>query len=115
MGQDRRSFWHARTVPACPQCGFDYDTVDPELVPLTLAVLGRDFRLALFGAADPLIRQRPRSDVWSALEYACHVRDLLLVQRDRLYVALVEDTPSFARMYRDERVVLARYNAQDPK
>jgi hypothetical protein len=38
----------------------------------------------------------------------------MLVQRDRLYLALVEDKPSFPRMYRDERVVLANYNNQDP-
>ena len=45
-------------------------------------------------------------DVWSALEYACHVRDVFLVQRDRLYTALVEDTPTFTPMYRDQRVTL---------
>jgi S-DNA-T family DNA segregation ATPase FtsK/SpoIIIE len=39
---------------------------------------------------------------------------VLLVQRDRIYVALVEDTPSFPPMYREERVGLARYNEQDP-
>ena len=52
--------------------------------------------------------------MWSALEYACHVRDVLLVQRERLYLALVEDTPSVAPMYRDERAT-PRYNLQDPK
>ena len=45
----------------------------------------------------------------------CHVRDVFLVQRDRLYTALVEDTPTFTPMYRDQRVTLARYNAQDPE
>lgn len=32
-----------------------------------------------------------------------------------LYTALVEDTPVFAPMYRDQRVTLARYNAQGPE
>ena len=36
-------------------------------------------------AAD--LRSRPESDVWSPLEYACHVRDLLLVQRERILSA----------------------------
>ena len=49
--------------------------------------------------------------MWSALEYACHVRDVLLVQRERLIVAQVEDVPAVARMHRDERVTLARYDA----
>ncbi len=60
------------------------------------------------------LRQRPEPQVWSALEYACHVRDVFLVQRERLFLALVEDCPSFAPMYRDQRVTLARYAAEDP-
>ncbi|HKA04306.1 MAG TPA: DinB family protein, partial [Acidimicrobiales bacterium] len=51
---------------------------------------------------------------WSALEYTCHVRDVLLVQRDRLYVALVADDATWPPMYRDARPALARYNEQDP-
>jgi Mycothiol maleylpyruvate isomerase N-terminal domain len=42
------------------------------------------------------------------------VRDVALMQRDRLYVALVEDEPSFKPMYRDERVVFDRYDTQAP-
>ena len=40
------------------------------------------------------------------------MRDVLLVQRDRAVVALVEDNPGFARMYRDERVELCRYSGE---
>ena len=36
------------------------------------------------------------------------------MQRDRLYVALVEDEPSFKPMYREERVAFDRYSAQSP-
>ena len=36
------------------------------------------------------------------------------MQRDRLYVALVEDEPSFKPMYREERVAFDRYIAQSP-
>jgi S-DNA-T family DNA segregation ATPase FtsK/SpoIIIE len=60
------------------------------------------------------IRARSGPRIWSALEYACHVRDVFLVQRERLYLTLVEECPSFARMYRDERASLARYAAEDP-
>lgn len=78
-----------------------------------LAQLGGRVSAALTSSEVDALRRRVRPDVWSALEYACHVRDVLLVQRERLYLALVEDTPDFARMYRDERVILARYNEQD--
>jgi len=66
--------------------------------------------------ADPAlelrIRARPNPRTWSALEYSCHVRDVFLIQRERVYLALVEECPSFARMYRDERASLARYAEQ---
>ena len=59
------------------------------------------------------LRTRPAPDVWSAIEYSCHVRDVLLIQRDRVILALVERLPSFPRMYRDERVSLTGYQ-QEP-
>jgi hypothetical protein len=46
------------------------------------------------------------------IEYGCHVRDVLLVQRDRILLALVEDRPDFAPMYRDARVVNAHYDRE---
>ena len=98
----------------CTQCGFDYDSVSPGEVPGALRSVGETIRAGLAGADVAALRGRPRPEVWSALEYACHVRDVFLLQRDRLYLALVEDTPSFPRLHRDVRVVLARYNDQDP-
>jgi len=48
------------------------------------------------------------------LEYACHVRDVLRFQRERVALAQAEDRPRFASMRRDERAVAERYNDQDP-
>ena len=47
---------------------------------------------------DPALAHRPSAParnprIWSALEYACHVRDVFLVQRERLYLTLVEELP----------------------
>ena len=68
--------------------------------------------------ADPnialTIRTLPGPNTWSALEYACHLRDVFLTQRERVYLSLVEDCPSFAPMYREERAILARYSAKEP-
>jgi len=64
-------------------------------------------------AADPRrAARRPAPGTWSALEYAAHLRDVLLVQRERAVRVLVEDGPSFPPMHRDERVALCRYSAQ---
>jgi hypothetical protein len=66
------------------------------------------------GRREAILRSRPQPDTWSALEYTCHVRDVLLVQRDRTVLAVVETNPGFARMSRDERVAVARYDAHPP-
>src|SRR5262249_10983668 len=46
---------------------------------------------------------------------ACHVRDVLRVQTDRVLLAQREVEPAFVPMRREERAVEERYNEQDPK
>ena len=60
------------------------------------------------------VRTRPEPARWSPLEYACHVRDMLLVQRERLLAARRRDRPECEPMGRDERVELDGYAGQDP-
>src|SRR5262250_3729576 len=103
----------------CDSCSFVYADIDAPAIPTRLAAFGTQYTALLLppgrsAAWFGILRTRPEEGVWSALEYACHVRDVFLVQRDRLYTALVEDTPVFTPMYRDQRVMLARYNAQQP-
>jgi hypothetical protein len=57
---------------------------------------------------------RPRPDVWSPLEYACHVRDVLLVQRERILLARRVPCPELTPMGREERVDHDGYAIQDP-
>jgi DNA segregation ATPase FtsK/SpoIIIE, S-DNA-T family len=98
----------------CEQCGFDY-------AELAVSEAPEQFRRRVSAIVDHLsryapevLRTRPSPTVWSALEYGCHVRDVLLVQRDRALLALVEDNPRFPPMYREERVANARYDTEDP-
>src|ERR687885_289818 len=103
----------------CDACHFTYADVAAPALPARLTAFGPRYAALLLPPDRPAawpdtLRAPPAEGVWSALEYACHVRDVFLVQRDRLYTALVEDTPTFTPMYRDQRVTLARYNAQDP-
>jgi hypothetical protein len=103
----------------CEECGFDYDALAAADAPSALRELGRRYRAPLtrfLPGEDPgaIVRARPAPEVWSALEYACHLRDVLDVQRQRLALALVEDCPSLTPMGRDERVTADRYNEQDP-
>ncbi len=96
----------------CRRCGFSYDVGRAEIIPWlradTTAFVDRLRRVE----TDDL-RRRPAPDVWSALEYACHVRDVLRVQRDRVLLAQTAEEPVFAPMRRDERAVEERYNEQD--
>ncbi len=93
-------------------CGFGDDSVSMEAVPAR-ARAGADAIAARLhdGAGAP---RRPVPDRWSALEYAAHVRDVLLTVRDRLVIGLVEDRPHFEPMYRDERLSLGLYRADGP-
>jgi S-DNA-T family DNA segregation ATPase FtsK/SpoIIIE len=104
----------------CEPCQFVYADIDAQTLPERLAAFGTRYRAVLLPPQRPvawydLLRTRPAAEVWSALEYACHLRDVFLVQRDRLYTALVEDRPTFPPMYRDQRVTLGCYNEQDPE
>ena len=97
----------------CDECGFVYASVSIAEIPNALSAFGPEYQARL--SADPvLLRAHPSADVWSALEYACHVRDVFEVQRARLALALVEDRPGFTAMGRDERVTRDRYNEQVP-
>jgi hypothetical protein len=98
-------------VDRCAQCGFIFDDLPVDQIAGALRALPGRYRLELADVAEAVCRRRPQPEVWSALEYTCHVRDVLLVQRDRALLALVETRPSFPRMYRDERVGLAGYDA----
>ena len=97
----------------CDECGLVSASIPVADIPNALVALGPIYRARL--DADPArLRARPSPEVWSALEYACHVRDVLEVQRGRLLLALAEDRPTFIPMGRDERVTRDHYNDQDP-
>lgn len=101
-------------VEVCTECGYSYGALRrPEIAP-ELRALARRYQDVLDGTGGERLRAHPRADVWSALEYACHVRDVLAVQRQRVQLARTEDEPVFATMRREERVLEERYNAQEP-
>jgi S-DNA-T family DNA segregation ATPase FtsK/SpoIIIE len=106
-------------MTSCPKCHFSYADLAAEEAPGTLRHAAREIRERLGTLLDlpggvELLRTRPDAETWSALEYAGHVRDVLLIQHGRLYRALVEDLPTFGPMHREERVLLGGYNEEDP-
>src|SRR5262249_32516152 len=70
---------YAALDDACRECGFSYAVGRGEIIPWVRADV-RAF-LEKFGRLDATaVRTRPEPDVWSPLEYACHLRDVLRVQ-----------------------------------
>lgn len=97
----------------CDECGFRFDSVPREELAPTIRSFGPAYADVLSGPDDK-VRAHPFDGVWSVLEYACHMRDVLRTQRGRIALALREDVPAFVPMGRDELVVQDRYNEQDP-
>ncbi len=95
---------------ACPECGFDAGDVPRAGVATTLRAA--NFRLIAL-LDDPLVRERPTPDVWSALEYGCHVRDVHRLFLMRLGLMLDEDDPLFANWDQDETAAESRYDEAD--
>lgn len=76
----------------CDICGFLYDPdtateVRQQIVAKAAEIAGS------VAAEDSAVTRRPNPDTWSILEYGCHVRDVLLVQRERVLFALRVDEP----------------------
>jgi hypothetical protein len=71
--------------------------------------------LAILRGCDIDLRTRSRPGVWSPLEYACHLRDVLLVQRERVLAARSTNRPDCYPMGRDERVEHDGYAEQEPE
>jgi hypothetical protein len=95
----------------CPQCRFDAAAVKPEAYPRFVKQYTGQLgdAVASHGAAG-----RPQPDVWSALEYGCHVRDVCRIFAGRLERMLTEDDPRFANWDQDETARVERYWAQSP-
>jgi DinB superfamily len=97
----------------CDECSFAYDLAQaPSSGPTIVGLVDELAAVQTDPAAD--LRTRRRPDSWSPLEYGCHMRDVLLVQRERVLAARRTNTPSFAPMGWDERVDHDGYAEQSP-
>jgi hypothetical protein len=103
----------------CPECGLDYETIQPGDAKVAIRSFPRRYRSALAAALEDdadegLIRRRPAPGVWSALEYTAHVADILDAMADIIRAMRTRDHPTLSMFDQDERAVTARYNEQDP-
>ena len=76
----------------CPECGFDAAAVGRDEVGPAILANAAGWQEVLTGLVD----DRPAPTVWSPLEYACHVRDVLRLYDLRLSTELSEAAATIA-------------------
>jgi hypothetical protein len=84
----------------CDKCGFVYDLDLATGAPDRIVALAARIATIVVVCEISAVRVRPQPHTWSVLEYACHVRDVLLVQRERVLLALRVDQPDVVPMGR---------------
>jgi hypothetical protein len=95
----------------CPECGFDTSSVTLADLPRLVDGVVTTFRARL---ADPDAAERPQPDVWSPVEYACHIRDVCRRFTVRLGRMLDEEDPQFENWDQDAAAIEERYWEQRP-
>ena len=96
----------------CPECGFEANTVARgQVAPMILD--NAAFWQGVLSRCEG-VHQRPTSDRWSPLEYACHVRDVFRIYDYRLGLILSVDDPTYPNWDQDETAIAERYGEQDP-
>ena len=100
---------HSSSIPeSCPDCGFIWDDVAPDEVSARVtSAVGLFSILLIDNAALTHIRIEPER--WSIVEYGAHLRDVLLLVRDRVILTALEEVPHPFPLYREERVHLGLY------
>ena len=103
----------------CEECGFEYESLAPADVPAAVRAFARRYRAPLTRFlpgedGDSLLRQRPEPTVWSALEYAAHVRDVFASYAGWIPQCLTEDRPVLEGPRPDDLAEQRRYNDDDP-
>lgn len=93
----------------CPECGFTAGTFPPEQVGRRIREDLRRWQ-AVLAKTDAGVR--PNAEIWSATEYACHVRDVCDLFVVRLGQMLTEDDPQFADWDQDETAIEEDYTSQ---
>ena len=103
--------WTWVITEPCADCGLDAAKVPYDDIPGRIRANAASWVEVL---ERPDVATRPQPDVWSPLEYACHVRDVFVLFDQRLERMLTEDDPLFDNWDQDSTAVEERYDQQDP-
>ena len=95
----------------CERCGLAYRSLDVDTALGLVAESTATLAALLPSIEETVLRQRPAPEVWSVVEYACHVRDVLLTYAVRVHRGVLEDRPALDPMYGDWRAERFGYAA----
>ncbi|MBV9661305.1 MAG: adenosylmethionine--8-amino-7-oxononanoate transaminase [Acidimicrobiales bacterium] len=94
----------------CDVCGVVYADVTVDGALQIIATLPGRIQAAVEALPEASLRQRPQEQMWSPLEYLCHLRDLLVTATIRLHRTRTEDSPAIEPMFNDLRAARFHYN-----
>lgn len=101
---------------SCPECGLVASSVEEGDLGVAIVEEARRWDELLTGLSDsPSLSTRRTPGVWSALEYAGHVRDTLTLFADRIQLAIDTENPRFEYQDQEAAVVDRLYNDEDPR
>jgi hypothetical protein len=95
----------------CPECGLDTQSFPRSAIAGMIRTNAAAWHDVL---ARPGNARRPSPGKWSALEYGCHVRDVLRLYDQRLQMMLTQDGPQYPNWDQDATAVADCYGEQDP-
>ncbi len=103
----------------CPVCGHDVAAVPLGDLAPALMDAARSWVEFLTTVTDhpggrDALRIRPEAEVWSAVEYACHVRDGLALAGRNIEVAALVSVPELPAWDHESAVTDDHYSEQEP-
>lgn len=101
--------WSFVVDGGCPECGYEPHKTEETSARTAAAALRWQAVLERSDAAE-----RPEPGVWSPVEYACHVRDMLRLLEERVELMLTGENPLFGNWDQDKVAVEAGYYWADP-
>jgi len=97
----------------CPECRFDVRSFASSEVASLLRQVTNKWA-ELLGRHPEELRHRPSPEVWSPIEYAAHVRDVLALYSERLELMMTEDGPHYPDWDQNATAIEKRYDQSDP-
>jgi hypothetical protein len=98
----------------CVGCGLSYPQLSVDDGRAMIVDVGHRASELCRPVTTPELRTRPAPEVWSALEYLCHLRDVHATGTIRLHRMRTEEAPTLEPMLNDLRARRFRYNELDP-